>query len=112
MIIVSNDSGNSKICDSEVAVRIEDKIFRLEISMNNFFVMEVLKADNDVSDEEFGFGLGKLALTTDVVSEVTSVKIVDNKIKIFPILEGVKHVHNERVVKLGKKCSLVHDGVN
>lgn len=45
-------SGDAEVCDSKVALLIEDKVFGLDVSMEYILVMNILEAVNQARDEK------------------------------------------------------------
>ena len=42
-VILSPDASNSKVGDTHIAIGFYDKILRLDVSVNNIFIMDVLQ---------------------------------------------------------------------
>ena len=57
--------------------------------MDNFFLVNVLKTNDNVGNKEFGFSLGKFAFTSNMITQIPSIKVVNNEIEILSILKGV-----------------------
>lgn len=68
MVIVPHDPRNTEISNSKIPVRIKDKVFWLQVSMDNFTLVQILKADYNVGNKKFCFGLTKLAFTANMIS--------------------------------------------
>ena len=100
MIVIPNNPWYPQISNSEVSVRIKNKILRFEIPVNDLPFMKVLKTDNDISYEKFSFLLRKFALAADMISEISTIKIVHHKEEIFTILKSIFHVNQKRMVKI------------
>ena len=43
-----------------------------------------------------------------MISQISTIQEVHDKIKIFPILEGIVHIDEKWIIKLGKNWSFVH----
>ena len=75
LIIFSFDrASDSKIRNSHIPFRIKDKVFRLDVSMNNFLVMDILEAEQNGSNEELGLFLSKFPFPADVIAKITSIE--------------------------------------
>ena len=48
----------------------------------------------------------------DVVTKVTSIQEVHDKVEIFSVLKGIVHVHDKWIVNLSENLALVHDRFN
>ena len=46
-------SGNSQISNAEIALLVEDQVLRLDVSMKNGVLVEVLEAEEHAGNEEF-----------------------------------------------------------
>ena len=43
-----------------------------------------------------------------MISQISTIQEVHDKIKIFPILEGIIHIDEKWIIELGKNWSFVH----
>lgn len=67
--------------------------------MNDLFIMNVLKRHDNTSYDEFFIMesntcliLGKILLIADMIAQISSSKVIHDKIEIFIILEGLRNV--------------------
>lgn len=58
-VVLTELSRNAKISDSQIAFRVKDQVLRLDVPMDNFILVHVLQANQNVADEEFSFSLVK-----------------------------------------------------
>lgn len=65
-------SCNSKVCESQNSILIEDQILRFDVPMNNSFLMNVFKGKDHASDEKLGLVLSKSSVSSNMVPEITS----------------------------------------
>jgi hypothetical protein len=56
--------------------------------------------------------LGETAMLANMVAQIPTREHVHHEIEILPILEGIVHIDDERVVELGENLPLVHDRLN
>lgn len=59
---------DTKISDSQISFRVQNKILRLDIPMNNFVFMHVFEPNDDISHKEFSLSLVKDSFVAEVVS--------------------------------------------
>lgn len=95
---------DSKVCNPQIAVLLEDEVLRLDVSVYYVIAMDELKSQYDASRKEFyseattGLLLGKLAETADMESQVATSQEVHYQVEVVPVLKGELHVHDEVVV--------------
>lgn len=59
-------------------------------------LVEVLQADYETGNEEFALGFGQSPLA-EVKTQVSAFHIVQDQVKMLPILEGRPHVNDKRM---------------
>lgn len=106
------ESRDTQVSDAQVAILVEDQIFRLDVSVENRVLVEVLQAQQHARDKEFCLFLGEASVLADMVPQVTARHEVDNEIEVVSVFEGVVHIHEEWVIKLAEELLLVHDRVD
>lgn len=126
------NSCNTKISDLKIAILVEDEVFRLDVTMQNALLVEVLERKQHASYEESRLLLIEFLVLGQVVSEITALHEINDKEQIFTVVERVVHVDEEpifnlnasasvnymqellylRVVQLRQEFLLVHDGVD
>ena len=91
-------------------------VFWFYITMNDVILMEVAETFHNASNYEFycksmntGILLVKRITSINVVSEITTIKIVNQQIEIFPILKGGNHIDNMGMVYFAENVLLVND---
>lgn len=88
---------------------IEDKIFRLDISVQDRVFVEVLEAEQHASDEKLRLLFGEFPFFADMVSKVTTTHQINDQIQVVTVLKSVVHVDQESVIELTEELFLVHD---
>lgn len=63
---------NAEVRQTQVAVRFEHEVLRLDVAMDDAATMHSLQCLNETSNEELGLLLSEAALSSDVVAQVTS----------------------------------------
>lgn len=64
--------------------------------MDHSLLVEVLKTYDETGNEEFTLGLGQSPLA-EVKTQVSTLNIVQDQVKMFPILKGRTHVDQKRM---------------
>lgn len=105
-----------RLCDSEIGyldvpLATEHKVFWLDVSMNNIVLVDVLQRYHHARDDEAALVLIELDPLPQVVPEITTRHQVADEVDVVTILEGVLHIHDERVTELGEELPLSHNGV-
>lgn len=106
------DSRNSKISNAKVTILIEDKVFRLDITMEDAVSVKKLEAEDHTSNEEFCLLFREASVLTDVVSKISTLHQIDHEVQIVSVLESIVHVHQERMVQLTEELLFVHYGIH
>ena len=47
-------------------------------------------------------------MTIDVVSEISSIQVINQQIQILPILEGANHIDNKLMIKFAQNILFIH----
>lgn len=93
IVLFSKNSSNSKVSQSEVALRIENQILRLDVPVDNLITMEVLKGQKDATDKEFNDMFRKSLKSANLVSQVSSRHVIHDQIEIDSILKSIDHIY-------------------
>ena len=80
--------------------------------MQDALLVKVLQAEQHAGNEEFGLLFVELAISGKMVAEIAAAHHVYNEVQVLPVVEGVVHVDEKRVVKLAQELLLVNDGVH
>lgn len=102
---------NSKVGDLDVPIWVKNQVFRLDVSMDDVVLVNVLESNSKTSYNEPGLLLGKTDSFSYVVPQVATSHQVADQVNVFNVLESVHHVHNEGVAQLGQELSLGHHRV-
>jgi hypothetical protein len=63
--------GDSKVCQSGIALFVEDNVLRLDVSMDDALAMKILKSQNHASNNELGL-IFIIALVGQVIAHVAA----------------------------------------
>lgn len=102
------DARDAEVREPEVAVAVEDEVLGLDVAVDDALVVHVLQAEQQAGQEEPRLLFGKLPVLRDVVPEVAPVEQVHDEVEVLAVLEGVVHVHEERVLQRRQQLALVH----
>jgi hypothetical protein len=100
------------VSNKPLTVVFYDQILWFDVAVNDIFLVDVLKSLNKTSHKELGRLLVEASVSANVVTQVTTRKIVHYQVKVFTVLESVVHVHDECVVELFKNLPLVDHGLH
>lgn len=100
----------AEVSEATVTVRVNENIFRLEISVNDIKRVDVLDGQHDFGDEEPGLVLLKDLLFVEVEGEVAARAVVQDHVEVVGSLEAVVHFDHEGVVSILQDVAL-SDGV-
>lgn len=64
--------------------------------MDHTLLVEVLQAYNETGNEKFTLGFGQSSLA-EVKTQVSTLHIIQDQVKVLPILEGRPHVDDKRM---------------
>ena len=109
---------DSEVCNSQVAVLLEDKVLRFDVSVYNGVSVDKFEPQYDAgrkkfcSNETTGLLLGKFAETADMESQVSASEEVHHQVKVVPVLKGELHVNNEVVVVACQQGAFVENRVD
>jgi len=70
-VVLAPDASDTKVSDAHVAISINNKIFGLDISMNDLFLVEVLQAAHKARHEEARCLFVEAAMATYMVAQIT-----------------------------------------
>lgn len=100
--------GDSKISYLNIALLAEDKILRLDVSVNDSVLVDVVESHNQARDDKPTLLLAKLYSLAQMEAQVSASHQITDKVHVVVILEGELHVNDERVSQLGKELALGH----
>ena len=83
----------SKISNLDVAASVQEKVLRLDVSVDNPVVVHVLEADQDASYEKLSLLLIEALLSVMMVSEIASRHKISHQVDVFKVSECIKHVY-------------------
>jgi hypothetical protein len=109
VIVWFDNTGNTQVCGTQVALVIKDQILRFDVAVDNIIEMEILKSNQNASDKKLSLHLLETPAAAHVVAEVATDKQVHNEVKVLTILEGVGHIDDEWMLELRKQLSLVEN---
>ncbi len=89
----------SKVGDDYIAMPVEQKILELEVSMNNFFLMDVPDARYELGKEFGGVSFTQIAVGKDVVEEFTSGSIFNNDTDVFVSFDNIVQAYDVGVLE-------------
>ena len=49
-VLRAPDASNSEVCDAQIAIAVDDQVFRFDVSMNDLLLMNILKSRNKTSN--------------------------------------------------------------
>ena len=96
----------------DVALLTQDKVFGLDVPMDDLLRVQVLERREDAGSEESSLELCELVLFADVVPEVPSSHQLHHQVQVLSILKGLPHVDHELVLHFGEELALVADGLH
>ena len=87
-----------------IALFIEDKVFRLKVSVDYSFVVKKLQPKYDASCKELYFTeritwlfLTKSAIFNQMESQISPADEIHNEIEVLSILEGIKRIDKKLI---------------
>lgn len=97
-IIFLQNLRNAHICNSEVALLIQNQILWLNVPMDNILFMHVFQSEYEARDQKFALCFCKLFLLNHVVPKIAACQQIRHEIQKVSILKRVVHVAEERVM--------------
>lgn len=91
-IILTPNSGNTKVCDAQVTITLYDEVLWLDISVYNILVVDVLETSYETCDKKSSCLLVEFTISANVVAQITSWQVVHNQVKVLSVLESVVHI--------------------
>jgi hypothetical protein len=92
--------GNPHIRYPRIPKFIKHYILRLNIPMNDFIIMQVFQSKKDTADKKLSLLLSEPSLHTNMKPQIPSTHIIHHQVKVFPVMEGNKHIDNELMLQL------------
>jgi len=100
--------GNPEIGKSEIALVVKNKIFWLDISVDDLGLMHRFERVDEAGDEKSGDLFAEFAFAGDVVPEVTAEQDVHDEVEVHFVLEGKVDIDNKLGADEGKQLELPH----
>ena len=76
--------------------------------MENTLLMQIFKTLKQTCNKESGLLFVKLLMFRQMISEVTTLHQINDKIQVFSIFKGVVHIDELWVIELTQKLLFVH----
>lgn len=96
-----------EIGNLQVSVVVNQKILRLQISVDQVQRVQILERQHDLSGVEAGVGFAETADSPQMREHLTATNELEDHVEIGVVLEGVLHVDQEREVDGLKNAFLV-----
>jgi len=96
----------TEIGESDMALGVDQDVFRLYISVDYSLGMQVLQRKNALGHVKLGTLFRKLSCELEMVKQLATVDKFHNEIKIYVILEGELQLHHKWMVELLQDFSL------
>jgi len=96
----------TEIGESDMALGVDQDVFRLYISVDYSLGMQVLQRKNALGHVKLGTLFRKLSCELEMVKQLAAVDKFHNEIKIYVILEGELQLHHKWMVELLQDFSL------
>lgn len=98
--------GESEVCQTAVAVGVNQYVLWFEISVDDIQGVDVLDGQNDLGNEELGLVLLEDLSLVQMVGQVAARAVVENHVEVVRRLEAVVHLDHERMVRLLQDVAL------
>ena len=108
-VVRGQDAGHSEVCESQIALIVEDQVLRLDVTMDDQLRMDGLEGVHQAGYEEAGDLHRKLALASNVISQITAQEQVHDQVEVHLILERIVDVYNEIALNHRQQLQLVHN---
>ncbi len=77
-ILLTPEFSNTEISDVEVTIKVENQVFRFNISVYYFIFVDIFEATQNTSNEEFYLSFREPSVPNNMISKISSVLIVHN----------------------------------
>ena len=90
----------SKVGHLDVAVPVEKDVLRLEVTVKDAALVQVLEDERHLGGVETRCVVGKAARPSQVREELAADDVLHQQVEVLVVLEGAEEVDDERVVEL------------
>ncbi len=115
---MSHAVGEAEISDDDIAMAVEQQILELEVPMNDFLLVDVPDARDELREELAGILLPQVAVGEDVIKQLASGGVFEDDTDVLVGLDHIVQPDDVRVfeslpyhVMGGPKTSLVIENV-
>jgi hypothetical protein len=91
--------GETKVGDDDIAVAVQEEIFELEITVNNFLLMDVPDARDELGKEFSGVSFFEVTMCEDVVKELATRGVLEDDANVFVCFNDVVEPYNVGVLE-------------
>ena len=108
LLALAQDSGEAQVHDLDVASLVNQNIFQLEVSVDQTQIVEVLQAQEDLTEvEPHGLLLKVAMVVAELVEEVGALHVLHHQTQLGPGLEVALVANDEGEVDGGQHPSLL-----
>jgi len=94
----------AKVRDYNIAVAIKEKVFELQVSMDDFLLVNVPNTRNELGEELCSISFFEIAVGKDVVEEFSTRSIFKDDTNVFVGFDDIVKPHDVRMFeRLGTK---------
>lgn len=108
-VIDSENSCDAEVSDSKIAIVRDNKVFGLDISVDDLVDMYVLKTCYQARHKEPRDVLVEAAMLRQMVPQVAPRQVVHHQVQILTVLKRIMHINNVHILQLGENLSLVYN---
>lgn len=81
--------GETKVCDDDVSVAIEEKVLEFEVAVNDFLLMDVPDTRYELGEELCSILLLEITMGKDVVEELATGGVLEDDANVLVCLDDV-----------------------
>ena len=104
--------GDTQVSNSEITIAVHQKVFRFDVSVDHAVVVHVLETNDAATHKEFGFLFTEMLPFVVMIPQISTSNQVGDQVQVLIVLEGIKHVDEERMIELTEQFAFVHDAVH
>lgn len=108
-VLCSPVFGDPEVGKVKIALIVEDKVFGLEVTVDDVLAMHVFQGKHYASSEEFALLLIEGLVLDHVEPEIAARQAWHDQVQVVTILERVLHADDEWAVQLLQDHVLAHD---
>ncbi len=112
IVVGPNDTCDAQVGESQVPFPVEHQVLRLDVSVDDAVLVQVVESENETCTEELGLVLVEASHLAGVEAEVSSREVVHDEVEVLLVLEGTLHVHDKVVLDLRQQVPFVHHRVH